>query len=345
MTVWSLFGHEVSGSRARAEQGLHPAASSFRASFRLPRATAKENTRVVKKEAEHPGISPQGKILLRCMSPLGCRITIDGEFLAELSPRTSKKVVLEYGEHLIDSDSATPGLGGVASLSYSVTALQQRVVEVAPQAPTWQQVAQALVSKTVLGYTRPGARGFDRGKKNWTSLDSDQHVTVISDICSGFLRRFHLADVEGNGALFILPEGIEVRMPDGQKLDVAPRDCRRKGTQLLFHQSLRDASQEGWLTFRTGKMTSIHDKDGALVDKQTRAYPANVFSLVSSYVQLRGDQPIEIRKIEDCPAGGALLPIAVAEIATYIPSTFVQAYVDHERLDDFDDEARLKFCQ
>ncbi|BFU94128.1 MAG: hypothetical protein NTNFB02_08500 [Nitrospira sp.] len=279
------------------------------------------------------------------MSPLGCRITIDGEPIAELNPRTSKKVVLEYGEHLIESDSGIPGLGGVAFLSYMMTSAQQRVVEIAPQAPTWQQVAQALVTKTVLAYTRTGARGFDRGKKSWVSLDSEQHVTAISDICSGFLRRFHLADVGGSEALFILPEGLEVRMPDGQKLDVAPRDCRRKGTQMLYHQSLRDASREGWLTFRTGKMTSIYHKDGALVDTQTRAYPANVFSLISSYVQLRGDQPIEIRKIEDCPAGGALVPIEVAEMTTYIPSTFVQTYVDHEHLDDFDDEARLKFCQ
>ncbi|MDF0643167.1 MAG: hypothetical protein P0111_04000 [Nitrospira sp.] len=256
----------------------------------------------------------------------------------------SKKVVLDYGEHLIESDSGIPGLGGVATLPYHVNTLQQRVVELSPRAPTWQQVAQALATKTVLGFTRPGARGFDRGRKIWTSLDSDQPVTVISEICSGFLRRFHLAEAEGSGALFILPEGIEIRMPDGQKLDVAPRDCRRTGTQTLYHQHLRDASQEGWLAFRTGKMTSIYDKDGALVDKQTRAYPVSVFSLISSYVQLRSDQPIGIREIEDCPAGGALVPIEVADITTYIPSAYVQTYVDHEHLADFDDEARLKFC-
>lgn len=336
LALWSLAGHILWSKHVSAEEAQLTA--------------TKEGARPAKKETDHPlplpspSTSPQGKILLRCMSPLGCRITIDGEFLAELSPRSSKKVVLEYGEHLLESDSGIPGLGGIASLSYTVHAPQQRVVEVVPQPPTWQQVAQALTAKTVLGYTKTGARGFDREKSDWMSLDADRRVTAISELCSGFLRRFHLAEVDGNGPLFILAEAMEVRMPDGQKLDVAPRDCRRKGTQMLYHQTLRDASQQGWLRFRTGKMTGIYDKDGALVDKQARAYPTNVFSLIASHVQLRGNQPIDIRTIEDCPAGGALVPIEVADITTYIPATFVEAYLDHENLDDFDSETRLMFC-
>jgi hypothetical protein len=305
----------------------------------------KEGARPAKKETDHPPASLQGKILLRCMSPLGCRITIDGESLAELSSRASKKVVLEYGEHLIESDSGIPGLGGIASVSYNVNTPQQRMVEVVPQPPTWQQIAQALTAKAVFGYTKTGARGFDREKRNWVNLDADRHVTAISEICAGFLRRFHLAEVDGNGPLFILAEAVEVRMPDGQKLDVTRRDCRQKGSQVLYHNTLRDASREGWVTFRTGKITSIYDKDGALVDKQTRAYPANVFSLIASYVQLRGNQPIDIRPIEDCPAGGTLVPIEVTDIATHIPATFVQVYLDHESLDDFDSDVRLRLCQ
>ncbi|HJT20788.1 MAG TPA: hypothetical protein VJ746_09970 [Nitrospira sp.] len=319
--------------------------SAFISSDRSHRSTFRDTVHLAKRDAVPPPPASQGKILLRCMSPLGCRITIDGEPFGVLDPRASKKVTLEYGEHMIETDSATPGMGGVAALSYRVNAPQQRIIEVSPQPPTWEHIASGLLNNTVFAQIKSGARGLDRGKKQWVNLNHGQRITAISAVCSGFLHRFLLADVQGNGAVFILPEQIDVGMPDGQKLDVVPRDCRGKEPKTVDHQTTRDASTEGWLTFRTGGVTAIYDKHGVLVNKTTREFPPAVFSLVSSYVQIRGDQKIELGRIEDCPLGGTLVPVSVADFSIYIPSSSVQAYLDQETLDAFDSDVRVILCR
>jgi hypothetical protein len=309
------------------------------------RSTYGDMAHFAKRDAAQPPPASHGKILLRCMSPLGCRITIDGEPFGVLDPRASKKATLEYGEHIIETDSATPGLGAVAALSYRVNAPQQRVVEVSPQAPTWEHIASGLPNNTVFARAKSGARGLDRGKKQWANLNPGQRVTAISEVCSGFLHRFLLADMQSSGAVFVLPEEIEVGMPDGQKLDVVPRDCRGKEPKTVDHKTTQEASWDGWLTFRTEGVTAIYDKHGALVNKATHEFPPALFSLVSSYVQIRGDQKIELGKMGDCPLGGALVPISIAEFGIYIPSSSVKAYIDQETLDAFDGDVRLMLCR
>jgi hypothetical protein len=298
-----------------------------------------------KRDAAQPPPASHGKILLRCMSPLGCRITIDGEPFGVLDPQASKKALLEYGEHLIETDSAIRGLGGIAAFSYRVNAPQQRVVEVAPQAPTWEHIASGLSDSAVSVRTKSGARGFDRDKKRWTNLDPGHRVTAISEVCSGFLHRFLLAKMQSGDAVFILPEEIDAGMPDGRKLDVVPRDCRVNAPKTVDHQTAQEASREGWLTFRTDGVTPIYDRHGVLVNKTTRDFPPALFSLASSYVQIRGNQKIELRNIEDCPPGGGLVPISLAEFGMYLPSISVKAYLDQDTLDAFDGDVRLMLCR
>jgi hypothetical protein len=340
--LWPLCSHQVSDSQTKRVQPERTAGVRNPSLLRL--SLAREMPPRVKKGSEQPTSPAQGKILIRCVSPLGCRITIDGELFATLEPRTSKKALLEYGEHLIETEPGSPGLGGVASLSYVINATQQRVVEVSPQSPSWHHILQALVGKTVLVHTKAGLRGFDRDKKEWVMLNPDQQITKISQVCSGFLNRFLLVEVENGTAVFLLPEGIDVSLPDGQKLDVLSRDCR-KGKQILYHQTLEDASREGWTKIRTERLTSISDKNGGLVESATHSYPADYFSRASSYIQIRGDRTIGLGKIEDCPIGGTLVPVTVPEVTAYIPAHAMKVYIDNERLDDFDSDAQVMLCR
>jgi len=342
LSLWPLCSHQMSHNPTEPEH--QDRRDNYRNPSLLQRSPAREMPHRVKKGSDQPVSPSQGKILLRCGSPLGCRIAIDGEPFITLNPQTSKKVLLEYGEHLIETESGSPGLGGVASLSYVINTPQQRVVEVSPQSPTWHQISQALVSKTVLTHTKAGVRGFDPGKNEWVTLNPGQNVTTIPEVCSGFLHRFLLVEIENSLVVFLLPEGIDASMLDGRKLDILPKDCK-EGKQILHHEALEDASREGWLTFRTERLTSISDKNGALVDTATHSYPTDFFSRASSYIQIRGGRTIELGKVEDCPIGGTLVPIMVAEVTAYIPAASMDVYIDNEKLDDFDGGTQVMLCR
>ncbi|BCA55366.1 hypothetical protein W02_25060 [Nitrospira sp. KM1] len=307
------------------------------------------NRFVASSAGKNPSTQPTGagKLLLRCVSPLGCRVSIDGEPFATIPPNAARKAALDFGEHLIETDSDTPALGAIASHSTVVNSSQQRLYEIAPRPPTWAQVATAVEGRAVLAHTKAGARGFDRDKKEWTGIGASHEINGISDVCSGFLNRFVLADVEKVGSMFILPELLDVSSSGGKPIEIKPRDCSKQVKQNLHHHGLEQAESEGWLTVRTQSLTGMHDKNGesVLVGQSTSAYPSDIFSLVASDVRVRGGRALRPGKLDDCPRGENLAPFFIGEVLGYLLTANVGLYVDTEKLEEFDSTVRVLWCR